>query len=94
MNFDIDNLATLARLELSDEEREALRTQLPSIVEYIGKLQEVDMSSVDAKAYLTDAKNVFRDDAVEPSSAEVKQAIFDNFPKKTGQALEVPGVFE
>lgn len=93
IKFDIDHIAKLSRLELSDEDRAQLNEQLPSILEYVSKLQEVDTSSVDVKAYLTDEENVWREDVVKMDEDERKRVI-DNFPKKTGNALEVPAVFE
>lgn len=94
IEFDVDKVAKLALLDLTDEERVMLSDQLPSIVAYISKLHEVDTSGVDAKAYLTDQVNVFRDDVIEGCEADVRQRLIDAFPKKTGDALEVPGVFE
>ncbi|MBU1126328.1 MAG: Asp-tRNA(Asn)/Glu-tRNA(Gln) amidotransferase subunit GatC [Patescibacteria group bacterium] len=93
IEFDIDKVADLSMLSLSDEERTQLEEQLPSIVAYVSKLHEVDTSNVSPKAYLTQEKNVFRDDVVVRDDQEIEQVIA-NFPKKTGKALEVPGVFE
>lgn len=92
MTIDIDRLATLAKLRLTDEEKAMLQRQLPDILEYISKLQEVDTSNVDAKAYLTDAVNVLREDVV-TSSLDERDAVVAAFPKSVGNAMEVPGVF-
>lgn len=94
MDIDIDHIAKLAKLRLTDEERTKLAQQLPQILAYVGKLQEVDTSNVDAKAYLTDAVNVFRADEPQPVSPETRKALLDAFPAKSGDALQVPGVFE
>lgn len=92
MIIDINRVATLARLQLTDEEKAMLAEQLPAILEYVGKLQEVDTSHVDAKAYLTSAVNVLRDDVV-TSIVDERNAVVAAFPKSQGTALEVPGVF-
>lgn len=94
IEFDIDRVATLAMLDLTDEQRAMLAEQLPSIVAYISKLHEVDTSDVDAKAYLTDRENVFRPDEVADCPTDERDMCVEAFPKKTGTALEVPGVFE
>ena len=92
MEIDIDHVAKLARLKLSKAEHDTLEAQLPNIVAYVGKLAEVNTNDVDARAYLTDAVNVFRAD--EPVvNEDIRQAIIDQFPKKAADALEVPGVF-
>ncbi len=92
MDIDIKRLATLAKLQLTDEEMEMLARQLPDILAYVSKLQEVDTSGVDAKAYLTDAVNVLREDVI-TSSREERDAVIAAFPKQVGGAMEVPGVF-
>lgn len=94
MDVDIEKIAKMAMLKLSDEEKEIFAKQLPKILEYVGKLQEVDTSNVDAKAYLGDLKNVWRADEAIPVSESVRQAAVAAFPKKTAGALEVPAVFE
>lgn len=92
MEIDIDRVAALAKLKLTADEKKLFSEQLPSIVDYVAKLQEVDTAHVDAKAYLTDAVNVFRADEPVFSQAE-RDAIVAGFPKKKHDALEVPGVF-
>lgn len=93
MDIDLAHITKLAKLRLSPEEQATLKEQLPGIVAYIAKLQEVDTTDIDARAYLTDATNVFRADEV-VADAHTRQAVVDAFPKKAADALEVPGVFE
>ncbi len=92
MDIDIHRLATLAKLQLTDDETTMLTRQLPGILDYVSKLQEADTSGVDAKAYLTDAVNVLREDVV-TSTREERDAVVAAFPKQVGGAMEVPGVF-
>lgn len=93
IELNIDKVAKLSYLKLTDAERKQLAEQLPSIVSYVSKLQEVDTSKIESKAYLTDLNNVFREDVAKMDSAE-REAIINGFPKQKGGALEVPGVFE
>ncbi len=96
MNQDIikvDRVAQLARLALTPEEQAAYENELPAIIAYVAKLQEVDTSHVEAREYLTDLQNQFREDEVHADETE-RQNVINAFPKKTGDALEVPGVFE
>lgn len=92
MEINLQHVAKLAKLRLTEAETEMLGRQLPSIVEYVARLQEVDTSQVDAKAYLTEATNVFRADEVTTVLAE-RDAAVAAFPKSAGEALEVPGIF-
>lgn len=92
MDIDIDRLAKLANMEVSAEEKAQLLRQLPGILDYVSKLQEVDISEIDPKAYLTDAVNVLREDVVS-STRDERDAVVAGFPQSLGDALEVPGVF-
>jgi aspartyl-tRNA(Asn)/glutamyl-tRNA(Gln) amidotransferase subunit C len=91
MDLDFDRLARLANINLTSEERTMLQKQLPDIVEYVSKLQDVDVSKVDA-TYLTNAINVLRPDVVTSTKLE-RDAVVAAFPKSAGDALEVPGIF-
>ena len=92
MDINLDHIAKLAKLRLTETEKETLGRQLPFIVDYIAKLQEVDTTNIDPKAYLTDATNVFRADVPTTPQAE-RDAVVAAFPRSTGEALEVPGIF-
>ncbi len=61
---DIKHIANLARLELSAAELEKYGAQLPKILDYVGQLQDVDTSEVDALDNLKTTVNNFRADEV------------------------------
>lgn len=90
----VKELADLARLELTSDELANLERQIPDIIDYIKKLQELDTSSVPPAVYLNDLQNVFRDDQAEPCSEETRQAILRAFPDRSDDLLRVQGVFE
>lgn len=90
--IDIDRIAMLAKLNLTPEEKILFAKQLADILTYVSTLQEVDTSGVDARAYITNAVNVFREDIVTSTDSE-RDAVVAAFPKKSGTALEVPGIF-
>lgn len=92
--IDIDHLAELARLAISEEEKATVAPELESILEYVGKLSKLDTSGVPTAAYLTDAVNVWRDDEVVAGEESERQACLKAFPKSVGSALEVPGIFD
>ncbi len=93
-DINIDHLAQLARLELSEDEKRRFEKDIPAILEYVGKLAEVNTSDVQTKAYVTDLKNVFVEDEVNSTTGDDRSAVIESFPKKSGDALEVPAVFE
>lgn len=90
---DINHLAHLARITLSEEDKANITKSFPAILEYVSKLQEVDTSHVEAKAYLTDTVNQWREDEL-LDNATVRKAAHAGFPVATNNALEVPAVFE
>ncbi len=92
--IDIDHLAKLARLELTDEEKETLAPQLENILAYVSKLQEVDTSHVPSTASTTNLVNVWREDDVIVCEAAERESAIRSFPDSVGTALKVPGIFD
>ena len=64
---DVQHVASLARLGLSDDEMETMRDQLASILEHIAVLEELDTESISPTAQVIAVDNVMRDDTVAPS---------------------------
>jgi aspartyl-tRNA(Asn)/glutamyl-tRNA(Gln) amidotransferase subunit C len=60
--FDIDRLALLARLRLSDSEKDRLGVQMATIIEYIDHLNQLDTSKVEPTSHAIPLQNVFRED--------------------------------
>ena len=58
---EVRHIASLSRLKLSDEEIEKLTYELGEMKEFVEKLNEVDVSSVDPTAYILDKQNVLRE---------------------------------
>ena len=84
----IQQLGSLARLELTEQEIALLSDQLPKIVEYVGHLQTVDTTSV-VEADRPATK--LRDDEARPSPAA--EAILAQAPERSGPSWKVDAVF-
>lgn len=84
---DVDHVATLARLGLTDAERERMREQLSIILEHIGELSELDTESIPPTASVTRTTNVWREDEVQPSLSITQ--VFQNAPRVTGDCFVV-----
>ena len=67
VSIDIDHLAALARIELTDSEKTCLRREIASIVTYIDKLSELNLEGVEQMAHAAAIENVWRDDIAAPS---------------------------
>ena len=61
---DVKKLAKLSALQVSDDEAEALRSQLEDIIGFVGKLSEVDTTGVQPTYQVTDLQNIWREDIV------------------------------
>ena len=63
---EVEHVAYLARLELSEEEKEAYTRQLNSILDFMQKLNELDTTAVEPMAHVLPLVNVLREDEVRP----------------------------
>jgi aspartyl-tRNA(Asn)/glutamyl-tRNA(Gln) amidotransferase subunit C len=89
---DVEHVARLARLGLSDEEIDRMQVQLSSILETIAKLADVDTSHVGPTAQVIALENVMRDDEVRQPMP--REAALANAPLREGPMLRVPVVLE
>ncbi len=89
----VEHIATLARLELSGEEKEAFARQLSSVLDYVDKLAAVDTSDVEPMAHSLPVRNVFREDKAEPCDGAVRDALLASFPDRQADLLKVKAVF-
>jgi aspartyl-tRNA(Asn)/glutamyl-tRNA(Gln) amidotransferase subunit C len=90
--IDIDYVANLARIALTDEEKELFSSQLDDVLTYIEKLNTVDVSGVEPMAHAFPLTNVWgEDETVEPFSAEVA---LTNAPAARQNMVVVPKVVE
>ena len=87
---DAEKIADLARLYITEEEKEKYTRQLNVILEYMEQLNKVDTSNVEPLSHPFELTNVFRDDEVQPS-LPVDEAL-KNAPDKSGNYFKVPKV--
>lgn len=64
---DVEHVAKLARLALSEEERETFKRQLSDVLEHAQRISEVDTSRVSPTSHVVPLVNVFREDEVKES---------------------------
>lgn len=89
---EVEHVASLARLGLTDAEIDRMAEQLNRILEAIGKLQAVDTSAVGPTAQVIALENVMRDDVARPGMR--RDAALANAPLRDGNHLRVPVVLE
>ena len=89
---DVKHIASLARLEFTDEELEKYTKNMADIVDFANSLASLDVSNVEPTNHILDIKNVFRKDEVKPSYD--REEILKNAPTKAGGCVSVPKVIE
>lgn len=89
---EVEYIANLARLDLSEEEIEHFQGQLEGILGYIDKLKTVDISGMAPMAHVLDIKNVFRRDTRD-KSIDVEK-VLERAPQREGNFFIVPKVIE
>jgi len=88
----VEKVAKLARLELTGEELDRYGGQLGAILDYIAKLEKLDVKALEPLAHAVDTHNVFRAD--EPRPCLTREAALQNAPEKTGDFFIVPKIIE
>ena len=92
VEIDIEHVARLARLELTDEEKERLRAQLGLILEHAAKVGEVAAADVPPTAYAIPRSNVSRPDVPEPALSHAEALA--NAPQVENGRFKVPRIVE
>ena len=85
-------IASLSRIYLNEEEAENLAFDLERILEYINKLNALNIDGVEPTAHALPISNVFREDIVKPSLKQ-EDALSISIQKHEG-AFQVPKVIE
>lgn len=89
---DVEHIAKLARLELSDEEKERYQGTMASILDYADKLNDLDLTNVPPTAHAVAQQNVMRDDEV-TSTLTVDKALANASQSKNNQ-FAIQAVFD
>ncbi|HEX3219556.1 MAG TPA: Asp-tRNA(Asn)/Glu-tRNA(Gln) amidotransferase subunit GatC [Candidatus Limnocylindria bacterium] len=89
---DVEHVAALARLGLTDAEIDLMQAQLNRILEAVNQLQSVDTSSIGPTAMVIQLENVMREDVARPSMD--REVTLANAPLREGPMLRVPVVLE
>jgi aspartyl-tRNA(Asn)/glutamyl-tRNA(Gln) amidotransferase subunit C len=89
---EVEHIAKLAKLKFNDAEKEKLQGELNKVLQYIDKLDELDLTNVEPLENMNETENVFREDAVKPGLT--KEEALKNAPSKTDNFFKVPKVLD
>ena len=87
----IEYVGILAKLELSDEEKEQAKKDMGSMLDYIDKLGELDTTGVEPMSHVFPVHNVFREDVV--TNTDDRENILKNAPEEKDGMFKVPRTF-
>jgi aspartyl-tRNA(Asn)/glutamyl-tRNA(Gln) amidotransferase subunit C len=90
--IDVAYVAELARLELEPEEKSRFQQQLETIVKYVEKIGQLDLSGIEPPLHGQALVNVFREDVVSPSIE--RERALANAPARNGFEFRLPKIVE
>jgi aspartyl-tRNA(Asn)/glutamyl-tRNA(Gln) amidotransferase subunit C len=88
----VDEVAHLARLEFNEEGKTEILNDMNRMLAFVDKLSEMDTDGVEPLIYMTDEKNVMREDDAKQTITQ-KEAL-KNAPKKDSDYFKVPKVID
>ena len=93
---EVQHIASLARIQFDDAELERLPGEFGTILDFIGKLQEVKTEGVETTAQATGLENVYRKDALPEEEHRVcePESLLCQAPSREEEQIKVKAVFE
>lgn len=88
----VEYVAHLSRLDLSEEEKDRIAHQLDAILDYVEKLNELDTENIEPLVHVAERHNVFREDAVGESLPT--QEALNNAPEQSEGFFKVPRIID
>ena len=89
---EVDYVARLSRLTLTDAEKERMRRELDGILSYIDKPRALDTEGVPPTSHAVPMTNVMRED--EPVPSLPREDMLANAPDRNGEFFRVPRIIE
>ncbi len=88
----IEYVGILAKLELSDAQKEQAKKDMGRMLDYIDKLGELDTTGVEPMSHVFPVQNVFREDVV--TNGDMRDALLANAPEEKDGMFMVPRTFD
>lgn len=88
----IEYVGILAKLELSEEERQQAKQDIGNMLDYVDKLNELDTEGVEPMSHVFSFNNVFREDVV--TNGDDRAEIIKNAPEEKNGSFKVPKTVE
>jgi len=88
----IEHIATLARLGITDEEKERYTADLARILDYFERLKNADTEGVEPIRQITNLDDITRDDIAEIHDTSLREKILENAPGRKHNFIQVKSV--
>ncbi len=89
---DVQRLADLARIQLTDVEQDMAEQELDAVLGFVNRLQQVDTTNVEPQTM--PARTEWRPDEARECDDVTREFVLANFPSRLNDLLHVPPVFE
>jgi len=90
----VEHIAKLARIELTDQEKEKFSKELSSILDYVGQLKKVNTKNIELIKQITGLENVDREDESGVKNQELRKKILEQAPRRKEDYFQVPRILE
>jgi aspartyl-tRNA(Asn)/glutamyl-tRNA(Gln) amidotransferase subunit C len=91
----VEHIAKLARIELTEKEKEKFTNELSSILDYVEKLNEVDTKNIESIQQITGLNNITRSDIeIRNPKSEIRNNILNEASSKKDNYFKVPKILE
>lgn len=88
----VEHVAKLARLNLTEEEKEHFTNDMEAIISFADQINELDIKDVKPTDHVIPINNVFRDDVIKPSMD--REQLLKNAPSQENGCFSVPKIVE
>lgn len=88
----IEYVGILAKLELSEEEKNQAKNDMTNMLDYVSKLGELDTDNVEAMSHAFPMSNIFREDII--TNSNDRDNLLKNAPEEKDGCYKVPKTFE
>jgi len=89
---DLLKLCALSRIDIKDEEIASLSKDLDAVLEYVGKIKDLELPQDIEQSFHTVEKNIFREDSDPHPPSEYSEALLKNAPEKENSSIKVKNI--
>jgi len=87
---EVEKIALLAKLTLTEEEKVRYQKELSDILQFVDKLNELRLEKIEATSHAVSVTGIFREDKLKPST--IRDKTFEAAPETEGTLFKVPRV--